>query len=190
MARQVTEFSPNQVTGLWFQFKNTDNDVDYIKCVGTISGNSKTKTLRKKCGRSEQEMTVPTGMTVDLSAKFPIETVQSIYGFTKEGLKKGISGFGTKSTGSKMVIVARVLDTFEGIEKMMAFPVVYTNSGFSFAIDNENEEVANMSVTFDAGEDENQMYYYEAVIGDGTGDTIIETDAKKWETGFTTTLVK
>lgn len=189
MARQTTTFHPNAIEALYFQY-GKPKEVDYIKCVGTISGNTKNKTLRKKCGRAEMEMTVPTGMTFDISAKFNLETVRSIFGLTKEGLKAGIYAYGDKSIPKKMTVVARISDTFEGKEKIVAIPIARNNSGFSFSVDNENEDVANMNVTLDAEADDNRQYYYEALITESGGaDSISEADAKAWEAEFTKTLV-
>ncbi|MGE7091683.1 phage tail protein [Lysinibacillus sp. NPDC048646] len=156
-------------------------------CVGTISSEPETVVLSKKCGRATiGEKTVTTKLNVTVSAHVPVQVLRDYFGLTNENLKPGIYSYGSNSLGKDFVFTADVLDEFEDLTKLIAFPKASNAGGFTINIDTSQEELAMLELTFSAVSDANGQFYYEAI----TAELEDETVAEKWHTNFTRALVE
>lgn len=156
-------------------------------CVGTIASEPETTVLSKKCGRTTiAEKTVTTKLNVTVSAHVPVAVLRDYFGLSNEGLKTGVTSYGSDSLGKDFVFTADVIDEFEDITKLIAFPKGSNSGGFTINIDTSQEELAMLELSFSAVADETNQFYYEAIVAELEDPTIATT----WHTNFTRTLVE
>lgn len=155
-------------------------------CVGSVEGETEVKELVKICeGVEAKKIIIPLKMNLSVSAHIPVQVARDIFGLGNEGLKDGVYAYGPESLGKRFVFTADVVDDFEDVVKLIAFPNASNNSGFQIKVENGQDEVALLEMEFTALVDSNNKFYYEALVAELEDPTI----ATSWHTAFTPTLV-
>lgn len=110
--------------------------------------NQKRLFYQKKCGRATiGEKTVTTKLNVTVSAHVPVKVLRDYFGLTNTDLKPGIYSYGSHSIGKDFVFTADVMDEFEDLTKLIAFPKASNAGGFTINIDASQEELAMLELT-------------------------------------------
>ena len=187
----VEEFAPHKITNASAQFFGTDGTQEPgtpFTCIGTVEGETVLKELVKMCEGVEVDKKVKAEKhELTVSAHVPVSIMRKIFGFSNENLKQGVYSYGTKSKGQRFVFTADVIDEFEEVTKLIAFPNCRTNSGFTFTIENGADEVAEMEVSLAAYPDTQGELYYEAIVAELAVDSTVPDT---WHTTFDRTLVE
>lgn len=156
-------------------------------CVGTLAVEPETTVLSKKCGRETiGEKTKTMKLNVTVSAHIPVAVARQYFGLSNEGLKSGVYSYGSDSLGDDFVWTADIVDDFEDITKLVAFPKASNSSGFTINIDAGQEELAMLELSFSAVADAKGRFYYEAITAELEDETIEE----QWHTQFKRELVE
>ncbi|SFA50926.1 hypothetical protein SAMN05192569_102816 [Parageobacillus thermantarcticus] len=156
-------------------------------CVGQIEGETEIIEIVKKCeGIEVKKKSKPVKMNLTVSAHIPVQVARDFFGLRNEDLKPGVWAYGTLSKGKSFVFTADVIDEFEDIVKLIAFPNCTNSSGFKIAIENGADEVAMLELEFTALADSLNNFYYEALVAELEDPTV----AEQWHTQFTPELVK
>lgn len=190
MPTKIQEFDPISFKGASVQFKQPDGtyaEGTEFGAVGTIEGETTLIELIKRAEGVEVKKKVkPQKMTLNVSAHVKVDVVREIFGITSDNLKPGVYTYTTDSKGKEFIFTANVIDEFENITKLVAYPNCTSASGFAFSIENGQSEVAEMSVTIDAYPDKHGSIFYEAFVDELEDQTI----AEQWHTQFTRELVE
>ncbi|MFJ8100233.1 phage tail protein [Lysinibacillus sp. NPDC096212] len=190
MAKQVIEqFDAWNIKNASIQFMKGGKQEPGTKfgCVGTIASEPETTVLSKKCGRATiAEKTVTLKLNVTVSAHVPVQVLRDYFGLSNEDLKPGIYSYGSNSLGKDFVFTADVVDEFEDLTKLIAFPKASNAGGFTINIDTSQEELAMLELAFSAVADAYGQFYYEAITAELEEPEIAET----WHTNFTRKLVE
>ena len=187
---KVVEFDAVKITNASIQFYEGDTPAAGVPfgCVGTISGETEVKELVKICeGVEAKKIVTPLKMNLNVSAHIPVDVARDYFGLSNDGLKTGVYGYGPDSIGKRFVFTADVIDEFENVVKLIAFPNSSNNSGFNINIENGQDEVALLEMEMTSLVDANNKIYYEAFVTE-----IEEADVEistKWHTEFKPTLV-
>lgn len=188
VAKVIEEFDAWDIQNASIQFFNGDTQQPGTKfgCVGTLGFEPETAVLSKKCGRAViREKTVTTKLNVTLSAHIPVQVARDYFGLSKADLKPGVYSYGSDSIGKDFAFTADVIDQFEDVTKLIAFPKASNSTGFKLNIDTSQEELAMIEIAFSAVADTNGKFYYEAIVDELEDSTI----AKTWHTKFDSSLV-
>lgn len=190
MAAIVEAFAPTAIKNSSVQFREIDGTQapgTKFGCVGSIEGETTLKELIKRCEGNEVGKKVkPEKIDLTISAHIPVAVVRNLFGLKTEDLKPGIYKYSQQSVGKEFVFTADVMDEFEDVVKLIAFPKAVSATGFKFAIENGADEVAEMEVEITAYPDEQGNLYYESFVSELSDPTI----AKTWHTQFNYTLVE
>ncbi|KPU55594.1 hypothetical protein [Bacillus wiedmannii] len=189
MVKVVEEFDSVSIVNASIQFKKkgTQEPGTPFGCVGTIEGEPEIKEIKKICGGATiKKKTKTTEIKITVAAHIPVKVARDYFGFDTTGLKPGIWAYGSESKGNDFVFTADVVDEFQDIVKLIAFPNCSNSTGFKFSIANGEEELAMMELEFTALPDELKKFYYEAFVEELADATV----AQKWHTQFNSTLVK
>lgn len=188
----TTHFDAVSINNAGIQFKESGGTYapgTPFGCVGSIEGEPEIRTRELKCGAKVLKTLTKTDyftFTVQV-ANAPLSVVRSVFGLNTEGLKAGVWSYGERSKSKDFIFTADIIDEFEDVTKMIAFPNATNISGFRIqTIDNGADEVANLEFEFRAMADENGQFYYEAIVDDVTDEEVKE----QWHTAFTTELVE
>lgn len=184
----IEEFDSMRITNASVQFKKkgTQQPGQKFGAIGTISGETESKTITKvEEGVETKKKVIPQKMNLSISAHIPVAVAREYFGLSNEGLKAGIYAYGADSLGSDFILTADVIDDFEDVKKLVAFPNASNSGGYTLNIENGQEEVALLEMSVTALVDDNKKFYYEAFV-DELEDTTI---ADKWHTNFTPELV-
>lgn len=185
MAVRTTETF--DVTGIEQASLQFGSDVDVIQCMGSLNGTTEMRVLTRTCKGVQSSIATPQKLIVTMTLFMPVETARDLYGLESQGLKDGVYAYSATSKSKEFAFVARFRDDFEDKQKIIAIPKGRATSGLNFSADDEQTDLAKLTLEFEASLDEMDNLYYEAMIGTGG---ITETEAKKWEQGFTSALVK
>ncbi|MER2111164.1 MAG: phage tail protein [Solibacillus isronensis] len=189
MATQtITEFDSWSILNSSIQFFDggTKKPGQKFGSVGTISFEPETSSLTKREGRIiTKEKVVTTKLNVSVSAHIPVTVARDFFGLSNEGLKPGVYSYGQGSLGKDFVWTADVVDDFEEVTKLIAFPKASNSAGLTLSIDSSQEELALLELSFSAVADANGKFYYEALVPE-LEDTEI---AEQWHKEFTPDLV-
>lgn len=188
VVQTITEFDSWSIVNSSIQFIKSGVKAPGMKfgSVGTISFEPETSTLQKREGRViTKEKIVTTKLNVSVSAHIPVEVARDFFGLSNEGLKPGIYSYGEGSLGKDFVWTADVVDDFEEITKLIAFPKASNSAGLTLSIDSTQEELALLELSFSAVADSAGQFYYEALVPELDDPTIAET----WHTDFDRTLI-
>lgn len=188
VVQQITEFDSWSIVNSSIQFIKSGVKEAGMKfgSVGTISFEPETSTLQKREGRViTKEKIVTTKLNVSVSAHIPVEVARDFFGLSNEGLKPGIYSYGEGSLGKDFVWTADVVDDFEEVTKLIAFPKASNSAGLTLSIDSTQEELALLELSFSAVADTAGQFYYEALVPELEDPTIAET----WHTDFDRTLI-
>lgn len=191
MATVVTEFDAVSIANASLQFKNgaTYEQGTPFGCIGSIEGETESLVKALKCGADIlKEITKPNKLTLKVVvANVPVQVARDVFGLSNTGLKPGVYAYGTNSRGKKFILTADVIDEFEDVTKMIAFPNCSTATGFKIqTIENGAEEVANIEFEITVLKDAAGELYYEALVPE-VDDANIKT---QWHTAFTRALVE
>jgi hypothetical protein len=121
-----------------------------------------------------------------LWSSFPFDPVRKIFGLSNTGLKPGVYSYGSNSKGLPFVFTGDVIDEFEDVTKLIAFPNCSSSTGLTLSIENGADTVAELELEFTAMVDDNKNCYYEAIVDELTD----PADATTWRTNFSYDLVK
>lgn len=155
--------------------------------IGSIEGTTTLfERIKMEEGQEVKKRTKPQKMDLVFSAHVPVQVVRDVFGLSNKDLKPGVYAYATDSKGADFTLTADVIDEFEDITKLIAFPNCTTATGFQFTIENGASEVAELSITITAYPDENKKIYYEAIV-DELEDTTI---ADQWHQQFDYSLVE
>lgn len=192
MPTVVTEFDAVSINNASIQFKEADSTYapgTKFGCIGSIEGETEAVTKELKCGADVlKSITKPIKMTLTLSAaNVPVQVARDVFGLKTDGLKPGVWSYGRTSKSKNFILTADVIDEFEDVVKMIAFPNSTNSVGFRIqTIENGAEEVANIEFEFTVIPDEAGEMYYEAMVLELEDATI----ATKWHTEFNRVLVE
>lgn len=189
MAKTVETFDAVSITNGSAQFFEGGQQQPAKKfgCLGTVEGETELKELVKLCeGVEVAKSTKPLRHTLTISAHIPIPVVRDVFGLTNDGLKPGVYKYSKKAQGKKFVFTADVIDEFENITKLIAFPNCVSATGFTFTVENGADEVAEMEVELTAYPDSHGNLYYEALTSELDDPSISDT----WHSQFDYTLVE
>lgn len=189
MSTKVEKFHPVSISNASVQFKEgaTHKPGQSFGCIGSIEGETEITLKQLKCGAKilkEKSAATKQTLTVVL-ADVPVQVARDVFGMSNEGLKEGVYSYGTNSKGKSFIFTADVLDDFEDVTKMMAWPNCSTATGFKISVDNAADEVANIEFELTALPDGNSELVYEAIVNELTDTTVSE----QWHTAFTRDLV-
>lgn len=124
----ITEFDAVTVENGSVQFfKNgTQEPGTAIGCTGTVEGETESLSILKKCkGATTKKITKPMQHNLTYSGHIPVRVLRDVFGLKNEGLKPGIYSYGVNSKGHNFVLTFDVVDEFEDVTKLIAFPNVY-----------------------------------------------------------------
>lgn len=162
-------------------------DAERLGCTGSISVESESKTITKKCeGNVTKEVTVVQKLNGTLSMHMPVAILRKVFGLTNDKLKAGVYGLTSKPKVSSGALTWDVYDLGRENHKMIAFPNISWTSPFKVSITNGEEEIAEVETTFSAFADENGFFYYEAIEGDNVAEDVVNG----WNSTFAPSLVK
>ncbi|QUG84001.1 phage tail protein [Bacillus nitratireducens] len=189
MVKVIEEFDSVSIVSASIQFKKKGMQEPGTKfgCVGSIEGEPESKELKKVCGGvTMKKKSKTTEIKITVSAHIPVRVARDYFGFDTAGLKPGVWAYGSESKGYDFTFTADVVDEFEDVVKLIAFPNCSNSTGFKFAIANGEEELAMMELEFTALPDDLKNFYYEAFVDELSDATV----AQKWHTQFNSTLIK
>lgn len=184
----IEEFDAMRITNASVQFKEkgTQQPGQKFGAIGTISGDTESKTITKvEEGVETKKKVIPQKMNLSISAHIPVAVARKYFGLSNEGLKSGIYSYGSDSLGRDFVLTADVIDDFEDVTKLIAFPNCSNSGGYTLNIENGQEEVALLEMSVTALVDVNKKFYYEAFVEELNDNEITD----KWHKTFTPELV-
>ncbi|PTY79620.1 phage tail protein [Heyndrickxia sporothermodurans] len=186
MPTTIEEFDAIRITNFNIKFKG-EQTAQSFGCVGQLEGETEMITIVKKCeGVETKSKSKPQKMTLTLNSHVKVAPLRSIFGLSNEGLKPGVYSYGSNSKSKDFVLTADVIDEFEDLTKLIAFPNCTSSTGLTLSIENGADEVAELELEFTAMVDDNKNCYYEALLDELADTTVAET----WRTNFTPDLVK
>ncbi|KZE53398.1 phage tail protein [Rossellomorea marisflavi] len=189
MPTVVEQFAPVRITNASVQFYEggTQKTGEKFGSLGSVEGETTLKELIKtEEGQEVAKRTKPEKMDLTVSAHIRTSVIRKIFGISSNGLKPGIYKYGQSSKGVEFVFTADVIDEFEDVTKLIAFPKCVSATGFTFTIENGADEVALMEVQLTAYPDPTTEIYYEAFVSELEDSTV----ATKWHTQFDRSLVE
>jgi hypothetical protein len=155
--------------------------------LGSIEGETEVIEIVKRAeGIEVKRKSKPVKMTMTVSGHVPVKVARDFFGLKTDGLKPGIWSYGTLSKGKQFVFTADVIDEFEDVVKLIAFPNCSDTAGFKISVENGADEVAMFELEFTALADGKNNFYYEALVDELVDATV----ATKWHTKFDSALVE
>jgi len=189
MTTKIEKFHPVSIGNASVQFKGTNGyePGTSFGCIGSAEGETEISLKQLKCGATVlKELSKPAKQTLTVVlADVPVDVVRSVFGLSNEDLKPGVYAYGVNSKGKGFIFTADVLDDFEDVNKMMAWPNCSSATGFKISVDNGADEVANIEFELTALPDAHGQIVYEALV-DEVEDETVKT---QWHTAFTRELV-
>jgi hypothetical protein len=142
-------------------------------CLGSLSTESETRTVVKRCeGEVVEERVITTALLVTFTGHMPIGVLRDVYGFSNDWLKPGVYAIGNKSKPKKGIYTWQAEDLYDEQKKFMAFPNMRVTSGYAFSHENGAEEIAEVTISFKAMKDELGNFYYEAYEKELTDESV------------------
>lgn len=190
MATVVETFDAISIKNTSVQFHGSDGQIEpgqKIGCVGSLSGETQMRELIKRCeGVEVRKRTRPERMDLTLSAHVKVGIVRDIFGLSNDDLKAGVYKYSKDAKGKEFTLTADVVDEFEDVTKLIAFPKSISATGLQFTVENGADEVAEMELSFSVYPDENGNFYYEALTSELDDETLADT----WHTEFSYELIE
>lgn len=189
MSTIVEEFDAISIKNSSIQYLNESGqeEGEFFGSIGSISGSTTLKELIKNVEGTEAKKRVkPEKMELTISAHVPIAVYRKVYGITNKDLKPGVYSYSIDAKGKEFVYTADVIDEFEDVTKLVAFPRCISATGLQFTIENGASEVAEMELTLTAYKDSKGQLMYEAFV-DEVEDESVKT---QWHKEFTPELVE
>lgn len=186
MAKVITEFDPVSIKNPTIKFKG-DTTAQEFGAIGKIDGETELlEIVLKKEGIETKRKSTPQKMTLKLNAHVLIDPLRKIFGLSNDNLQPGVYAYGSDSKGREFTLTADVIDEFEEVTKLIAFPNCVSSTGLLLSVENGADEVAELELEFTAMVDDNKKCYYEAIVDELEDSTL----ATKWKTDFNYDLVK
>ncbi|MEW4325861.1 phage tail protein [Rossellomorea marisflavi] len=189
MPTVVEQFAPVRITNASVQFYEGGEQMTGEKfgSLGSMEGETTLKELiKKEEGQEVAKRTKPEKMDLTISSHIRTSVIRKVFGISSAGMKPGVYKYGQDSKGVEFVFTADVIDEFEDVTKLIAFPKCVSATGFTFTVENGGDEVALMEVQLTAYPDLMREIYYEAYVGELEDPTV----ADKWHTKFDRSLVE
>ncbi|MGR5964225.1 hypothetical protein ACT7DB_07755 [Bacillus cereus] len=101
-----------------------------------------------------------------MSAHLQVKVLREIFGITNKNLKEGVFSYGVDSLGKDFTFVAREVDIFDEVSRLIAFPNCTSASGFIKSVESGAGEVAETELEITCLPDEFNQFYYEAIQSD------------------------
>lgn len=182
----IDNFSLVSIKNASIQFlKDPGTNDGKFGCMGTLEAETEIQEKTKNCEGTIETITIPQYMTVTVEGHIKRSVLREVFGMTDEDLKPGIHSYGIKSKGARFIFTADVIDEFEDIKQLIAFPKGSSSTGLSITVDNEADETPYMELEFRANADEQGNFYYEAFEEE------LDQEVKDaWHTDFNYELVK
>ncbi|MBS4171943.1 phage tail protein [Bacillus sp. FJAT-49736] len=181
----ITEFDAVSIKNPYIKFAG-DTEAVSFGGIGKVDGETELSEIVKKVeGVEVKKKTTLQKMTLKLSAHVPIAPMRKIFGLSNENLKPGVYAYGSDSKTKSFTLTADVIDEFEDITKLIAFPNCSSSTGLTLSIENGASEVAELQLEFTAMIDVNKKCYYEAIVDELEDPLIAET----WRKNFNHDLV-
>ncbi|MDA9429143.1 structural component [Enterococcus mundtii 1A] len=182
----VETFYPVDIANVAIKFEKETTAVTF-GCTATLSAETEMRTIAAKCGAETiQEISKPIKMTATITGHAPVSVLRRIFGLSNEGLTEGVYAYGLDSKGEGGTLTADIVDDFNDLVKIMAFPTMISVTGFKFTVDKGSDEVAPVELEFTCKPDEFRKFYYEAFADELEDDEL----ADKWRKNFSYELVK
>ncbi|MGE6756263.1 phage tail protein [Rossellomorea sp. NPDC071047] len=189
MATIVEQFDSIRITNASVQFieGGTQQEGEKFGSLGSVEGETTLKELiKKEEGVEVRKKSKPEKMDLTISAHIKVAVIRKFFGINSNGLKPGVYQYGQDSKGVEFVLTADVIDEFEDVTKLVAFPKCVSATGFKFTIENGGDEVALMEVQLTAYPDIMRQCMYEAFVSELDDPTI----AEQWHSQFNRSLVE
>lgn len=184
METTIKDFDAMKIKNVSVQYKDETPNAKF-GCMGSISGETKMRTVTKKCeGVAIKTRSFPISHSLTLAGYVPVSVLRDTFGIKNTGLKPGVYSYGTDSKGKEFVLTADVIDEFEDVTKLVAFPNANSATGLKYSIDNDADEVAYVELEFNSNPDEEGQFYYEAFVKE-----IDEAIKTGWHTDFKRELI-
>ncbi|WP_088033536.1 phage tail protein [Evansella clarkii] len=189
MSNIVETFDAISIKNSSVQMHNSDGtkeDGTKFGCVGSMSGETTLRELIKRCeGVEVKKRTKPEKLDLTVSAHVPVAVLRDLFGLSNDDLKPGVYAYSTDAKGKEFTYTADVMDEFEDITKLIAFPRCISATGFKFSVENGADEVAEMELQLTAYPDKKNKFYYEALVNE-----LDEELQDEWHKNFTYELVE
>ncbi|KAA0547574.1 phage tail protein [Bacillus sp. BGMRC 2118] len=186
----ITDFDAVSLKNVTAQFKEggTPSPGTSFGCAGSIEGETESIVIEKKCaGTTKKTITKPQKMTLTYNGHLPVQVLRDVFGLSNVGLKPGIYAYGQNSKPKEFVLTADVVDEFEDVTKLIAFPATASATGLKIqTIENGAEEVAQIELELTVVVDDLGNLYYEAIVPELEDSTV----STQWHTQFNRELVE
>lgn len=189
MSTVIKDFDAISIKNSSIQYLNAEgqDEGEFFGSIGSISGSTILKELIKNVEGTEAKKRVrPEKMELTISAHVPIAVYRKLYGITNKDLKPGVYSYSIDAKGEEFIYTADVIDEFEDVTKLIAFPRCISSTGLQFSIENGASEVAEMELTITVYKDAKNQLMYEAFVDEVTDETV----KAQWHTAFTPELVE
>lgn len=180
---EIKEFDAMRVRNVAFQY---DDETVEFECIGSIGGETEMREIVKRCeGVVRKAINIPTQHNLTLAGYVPVKALRRTFGLKNDELAEGVYSYGLDSKGETFTLSADVIDLFEEVTKLVAFPNAHTATGLQYTIDNDEDETAYVELEFNANPDSHGQFYYEAFANE-----VSEDIKKDWHKEFSRDLVK
>jgi hypothetical protein len=189
MSTVIEQFDSIRITNSSVQFieAGTQQTGEKFGSLGSVEGETTLKELiKREEGVEVRKKSKPEKMDLTISAHIRVAVIRKLFGINSTGLKPGVYQYGQDSKGVEFVFTADVIDEFEDVTKLIAFPKCVSATGFKFTIENGGDEVALMEVQLTAYPDEMRQCMYESFVSELEDTTVVS----QWHTQFNRTLVE
>lgn len=184
LANKYKEYSEFELEKLMVKMKGEELHTE-CGAVGTAEETLNIRSVTKKYkGVEAKSRTKGAGSgELKISLHMNYEMYKQAFGMNQQGLIKGVTAYGRKSTHPEFSMTALVLDE-DGIEKLVAYPRCIIKTEPSSKIENGSEDVPEIEMTVALMPDGYDNCKYEALAGD-----IPEEIAAKWLESFEPDMV-
>lgn len=192
MVMVVEDFDSVSIANASLQFFEGGTQQPGLKfgCLGTIEGETELKEIIKVCaGMEKGKVTKPIKMNLTLTGHVKVAVIRKIFGLSNDGLKPGIYRYSQNTKGKKFVLTADIIDEFQDITKLIAFPNCVSATGLKITVEAGADEVAQLEIEVTAYPDAvsvNGDFYYDAFVQELDDPSIATT----WHQTFDYTLVE
>lgn len=192
MVTTVEEFDAVSIENASLQFMENGAQQPGTKfgCLGTIEGETELKEIVKVCAGIEKgKVTKPIKMNLTLTGHVKVAAIRKLFGLSNEGLKPGIYRYSQNTKGKKFVLTADIIDEFQDVKKLIAFPNCVSSTGLKITVEAGADEVAQLELEVTAYPDSasvNGDFYYDAFVAELDDPSVADT----WHTTFDYTLVE
>lgn len=163
----VTNFDSVRLTNVSIQYiRDTGVQLDGkpFGFVGTLETETEMMEFIKRVeGVEVNRKTKPVKMSNTITGHIPVEVARELFGLSNDQLKIGVYAYGANAKNLRFALTADVIDEFQDITKIIAFPNCVNDSGFKISIENGADELAELEIEFTALQDANGNFYYEAI---------------------------